>query len=144
MIPEDQLRLVICLVLSVFISYGLSKIKKPNLFIAVSFATTLLFQLYVFRDEVIFLWTQQAIVFCLCKWAPRKNVGKIVLIETFVYLIGVQIRRMYVAYGKNDVDITAVLMMQVFLYVGFAYNYQDGLNERSTSPRKITQFPPIT
>jgi hypothetical protein len=36
---------------------------------------------------------------------------------------------MYVAYGKNDVDITAVMMMQVFLYVGFAYNYQDGLNK---------------
>ncbi len=45
---------------------------------------------------------------------------------------------MIIAYGKNDVDITAVLMMQVFLYVGFAYNYQDGLNERSNSVRKIT------
>jgi hypothetical protein len=33
---------------------------------------------------------------------------------------------MYIAYGKNDVDITAVLMMQVFLFIGFAYNYQDG------------------
>ena len=51
---------------------------------------------------------------------------------------------MYVAYGKNDVDITAVLMMQVFLYVGFAYNYQDGLNENNNSPRKITQLPSPT
>ncbi len=49
--------------------------------------------------------------------------------QTFFYLIAIQLRRMYVAYGKNDVDITAVMMMQVFLYVGFAYNYQDGLNK---------------
>ncbi len=83
------------------------------------------------------------IVYFLCRWGPRKNIGKIVLIETFIYLIAVQIRRMYVAYGKNDVDITAVLMMQVFLYVGFAYNYQDGLYERSNSVRKITEFPSV-
>jgi lysophospholipid acyltransferase len=50
---------------------------------------------------------------------------------------------MYVAYGKNDVDITAVLMMQVFLYVGFAYNYQDGLNEKNHSPRKIEKLPAL-
>jgi hypothetical protein len=48
---------------------------------------------------------------------------------------------MYVAYGKNDVDITAVLMMQVFLYVGFAYNYQDGIDSANNSPRKISNFP---
>jgi hypothetical protein len=48
------------------------------------------------------------------------------LFETFIYLLGVQIRRMIVAYGSNDVDITAALMMQVFLYVGFAYNYEEG------------------
>ena len=44
---------------------------------------------------------------------------------------------MYVAYGKNDVDITAILMMQVFQYIGFAYNYQDGADQTNNSPRKI-------
>ena len=33
---------------------------------------------------------------------------------------------MYIAYGVNGVDITGTLMMQVFLYVGLAYNYQNG------------------
>jgi hypothetical protein len=73
----------------------------------------------------------------LCKFVNRKNVGKVVLVETFVWLLAVQLRRMYIAYGKNDVDITAVLMMQVFLYVGFAYNYQDGDDKNNTNPRKI-------
>ncbi len=57
------------------------------------------------------------------------------------YLIMVQLRRMYTAYGRNDIDITAVLMMQVFLYVGFAYNYQDGMDEKNNSTRKIIHLP---
>lgn len=34
---------------------------------------------------------------------------------------------MYISYGVNGVDITGILMMQTFLYVGLAYNYQNGL-----------------
>jgi hypothetical protein len=130
MLPEDQIRLITCLVLSVFISYFLSKIKTPNTFILTSFICTVVFQIYVFREEVILLWVQQAIVYLLCKYANRAKIGRIVLLETFAYLIMVQVRRMYIAYGKNDVDITAVLMMQVFLYVGFAYNYEDGIKPK--------------
>lgn len=62
-------------------------------------------------------------MFLLCKYGNRKKIGKIVLFETFIYLIGVQLRRMWVSYGANDIDITAVMMMQAFLYIGFAYNY---------------------
>lgn len=130
MLPEDQIRLITCLVLSVFISYFLSKIKTPNTFILTSFICTVVFQIYVFREEVILLWVQQAIVYLLCKYANRAKIGRIVLFETFAYLIMVQVRRMYIAYGKNDVDFTAVLMMQVFLYVGFAYNYEDGIKPK--------------
>ena len=83
------------------------------------------------KMKLLFLWFQQIIVYCICRWGPRQKLGNLVLIETFVYLIAIQLRRMYVAYGKNDVDITAVMMMQVFLYVGFAYNYQDGLNKEN-------------
>lgn len=137
MLPHDQLRLVTCLILTVPLSYLMGKLASPIHFITVSFITALIFQFYVFREEVFFLYCQQFIVYCLCKWGPRQKIGKIVLFETFAYLIMVQLRRMYIAYGKNDVDITAVLMMQVFLYVGFAYNYQDGLNNSNQSQRKI-------
>ena len=34
---------------------------------------------------------------------------------------------MYISYGVNGVDITAILMMQIYLYVGIGYNYQHGL-----------------
>lgn len=33
---------------------------------------------------------------------------------------------MYIAYAINGVDITAILMMQTFLYIGLAYNYENG------------------
>ena len=35
---------------------------------------------------------------------------------------------MYLTYGENRIDITGILMMQIFLYVGLAYNYQNGKN----------------
>ncbi len=79
MLPEDQLRLVICLVLSVFISYFLGKIKCPKKFTLASFIITFVFQLYVFRDEAFFLWIQQIIVYCICRWGPRQKLGKLVL-----------------------------------------------------------------
>jgi hypothetical protein len=126
MLPEDQQRLVLSLTLSVILSFFIGKIKNAKMFVFASFLLTVAFQVYVFRWECIFLWVQQQIVYFLCKFGPRKKIGKIVLFETFIYLLGVQIRRMIVAYGSNDVDITAVLMMQVFLYVGFAYNYEEG------------------
>ena len=48
---------------------------------------------------------------------------------------------MYISYGLNDLDITAVMMMQVFLYVGFAYNYQDGGDESKSHSRRIVVLP---
>ena len=53
-------------------------------------------------------------------------VGIIILIESFAFLTLVQIRRMYIAYAVNGVDITGILMMQMFLYIGLAFNYQNG------------------
>lgn len=41
-------------------------------------------------------------------------------------LIAVQLRRFYIAYGTNDVDITGIFMMQLFNYIGFGYNYANG------------------
>jgi hypothetical protein len=33
---------------------------------------------------------------------------------------------MYNSYGINTFDITGILMMQLFNYIGLAYNYQNG------------------
>ena len=49
---------------------------------------------------------------------------------------------MILSYGQENYDLTAILMMQVFLYVGFAFNYQDGLDEKKHNERTIHKLPP--
>lgn len=57
---------------------------------------------------------------------------------------------MYISYGVNGVDITGILMMQTFLYVGLAYNYQNGLKPdaeltEDAQKRKVMTLPdPLT
>ena len=58
-----------------------------------------------------------------------------------MFLFAVQIRRMIMSYGEENYDITAVLMMQVFNYIGFAYNYQDGLDSEKHTERTIFKLP---
>jgi hypothetical protein len=47
----------------------------------------------------------------------------------------VQIRRIYISYGVNGVDITGIFMMQLFNWVGMAYNYQNGIKD----PSRLTE-----
>ena len=53
---------------------------------------------------------------------------------------------MYISYAVNNVDTTAILMMQMFLYVGVGYNYQRGMKPdheltEEASKRKILERP---
>lgn len=53
---------------------------------------------------------------------------------------------MYISYAVNGVDITGILMMQTFLYVGLAYNYQNGLKSddqlsQDAQRRKVVHLP---
>ena len=102
-------------------------LKNKYAILAISISFSILFQCIMFPDEKYILWVQQAIVYLLLKFGPRRNIGMITLLVTMVYLCAVQLRRMQISYAVNGVDITGILMMQTFLYVGLAYNYQNGL-----------------
>jgi hypothetical protein len=130
-LDEDQVNLIICMLLSIPLSFLLCLIKQKYLFLALSMSITLAFQSLLFPAEKYFLWTQQQIVFLLMVFAPRKWIGHIVLVESFIALAAVQIRRIYLFYAVNGVDITGIFMMQLFLWVGMAYNYQNGLKDKS-------------
>lgn len=97
------------------------------LILAISIITSFIFQSIIFPTEKYILWVQQQIVYLLLRFGPRKNIGKIIILESFAYLVIIQIRRMWIAYAVNGVDITGILMMQIFLYVGLGYNYQNGI-----------------
>lgn len=80
-------------------------------------------------------------MYVLCKYGPRRKIGGIVMGETFGVLVLVQLARMYLSYGVENVDITAIFMMQVFQYVSFSFNYQDGLGREHTA-FTIKELPP--
>lgn len=40
-------------------------------------------------------------------------------------------------------DITAIFMMQTFLYIGFAFNYQDGADPEIKTERAIVELPSV-
>lgn len=145
MLPPDQLRLVSCLILAIPISYLMSCLRQSKHIIMLTCSVSIIMQIVVFQYEAPLLWIQQHIVYFLCKYLKRSKVGKMVLLETFAALIIIQVRRMYLSYGSENVDITAIFMMQVFLYVGFAYNYQDGAagasHQSLASERTIYSFP---
>lgn len=87
---------------------------------------TLAIQKFLFPLECYFLWIQQQIVYLFILFVPRRIVGHAILIESFLTLSIIQIRRIYIAYGLNGVDITGIFMMQFFIWVGMGYNYQNG------------------
>ncbi len=50
MLPADQLRLVVCLVLTVPLAYLMGKLTSATHFITLSILTAILFQYYVFLE----------------------------------------------------------------------------------------------
>lgn len=52
--------------------------------------------------------------------------GHIVIAECFLALSILHVYRLYINYGENPFDMTGIFMMQLFNYIGLAYNYQNG------------------
>lgn len=101
MLTPDQIRLISCLLAAVPLSYLLSSLPpNPKKLILFNCFVSVIMQIIVFQAEAPMLWLQQAIVYLLCKYAPRRNIGNIVLIQTFAALILVQLLRMYLSYGE--------------------------------------------
>ncbi len=123
MFPDDQLRLLGCLLAAIPLSYVMTYIRSAKLLIAYSCMASAIMQVIVFERWILLLWLQQHIVYLICRFGPRSKAGAIVIIETFAMLIGIQLARMYISYGVEKVDITAIFMMQVFQYVSFSFNY---------------------
>ena len=132
-LDEDQANLIACMLFSIFISFLLKPIRSKYLLLATSIGFSIFFQSLIYSSEKYILWFQQQIIYVLLRIAPREKIGIIVFIESFTFLTIVQIRRMYLTYGENKVDITGILMMQVFLYIGLAYNYQNGKDVQNLS-----------
>ena len=125
-LPDDQADLILIMVISIPLSYLLSLIYNKYLFLAMTMSLTIGFQSILFPDDRWVLWIQQQVVYLMVIFSPRKYVGHIVIAECFLALIFLHVQRLYYAYGENYFDITGIFMMQLFNYIGLAYNYQNG------------------
>ena len=130
-LPPDQADLILILIITIPLSYLLSLIYNKFLFLALTMSLTISFQSILFPNDRWVLWTQQQVIFLLVIFSPRKHVGKIVLIESFLVLICLHLRRLFMFYGDNPFDITGIFMMQMFNYIGLAFNYQNGAKAES-------------
>jgi hypothetical protein len=131
-LEEDQANLIICMLSSIPLCYLLSILRPKYLSLALSISITLAFQSFLFPTEKHYLWVQHQIVYALICFVPRRMVGHVILVESFLALSTIQIRRMYLTYGVNGVDITGIFMMQTFVWVGLGYNYQNGGQAKET------------
>lgn len=142
MLPEDQQKLVGCLLAAIPLCYLMTYMRNPRWLLAYSCGVSAILQVIVFREWIILLWIQQHLVYLICRFGPRAKVGSIVIAETFLVLSAIQVARMYISYGLENVDITAIFMMQVFQYVSFSFNYQDGSSAKpGKDPYIIEEFP---
>lgn len=80
MLPEDQLRLISCLLVAIPLSYLISTINHAPKLLATTIFASITFHAYLFGYEALALWFQQTLVYAICKFGPRKIVGKIVFV----------------------------------------------------------------
>ena len=114
------------MVIIIPISYLLSKIYNKYIFLAITLPLTMIFQSILFPNDKHVLWIQQQVVYLMVIFCPRKYVGHIVFVECFTAVICLHVYRMYVSYGENPFDVTAIFLMQLFNYISVGYNYQNG------------------
>ena len=125
-LPPDQADLVLIMIITIPLSFLLSLIYNKYIFLALSMSLTIGFQSILFPHDKWVLWIQQQVIYALVVLSPRKYVGHIVIAECFSVLVIMHLRRLYLYYGENPFDITGIFMMQLFNYIGLAYNYQNG------------------
>ena len=81
----------------------------------------LFFQLIVYKNGILSHLLQSVVVYFLVLKFKGKC-GKIVFIESLVYLSAHHIYRQYTDYGGWTMDVTTILMMATAKYTSFAYN----------------------
>lgn len=148
-IPADQLALVGGLLLSVLLSLIMKDIKNTTLRIWMNIVFGSMLQWTLYKEQIIYNWVQTVIVYLICVYAPRKKLGRYVIIESGVYLLGIQFKR-YLSSVTTSVDITAILMISTTKFITFAYCYQDGAYEveelnypQEQASRRILSLPSL-
>ncbi len=126
MIPEDQLRMVTGIIISLPASFLLPYFNNLGFKKAFSIISSIALQYYVFDYPIIFSLLFHPFVYHTIKMVDRKKCGLIITFLTMLLVSFYYIYVMIVDYGRWQIDISVILMMSICKYSLFAFAYQDG------------------
>jgi lysophospholipid acyltransferase len=144
-LPDDQTKLVSCLLFSYPVGCIFKRISSPFLRHTIGIILGIFYQYLIFRDQII-----HPIILTITNYALLKFLGRKAAMPTFaftlVYLLAIHLRTMIVDYGGWRMDISATLMMYTCKWTAFAWCYKDGgKDDKDLSPdqkeNKITELP---
>ncbi|KRX08124.1 hypothetical protein PPERSA_01669 [Pseudocohnilembus persalinus] len=143
-VAVDQLKFVIGLMSIIPLGFVFSFIKSAWLrhFYGIFFG--LFLEYVVYGIGIISMLLQTVIVYLLAKYV--KNCGKIIMIETMIFVSAHHIYRQIYDYGGWTLDVSTILMMAVCKFTSFGYCVEDGRKKQSElsqdqNLRKIERLP---
>lgn len=125
MLPEDQMRVILMLVISIPLSLMLRRIHNQSLRKCFSIVTSLGIQYATYGPQLAIAILMHFLVYGLIVYKGR-NSGLFITSTSMILLSAYHIYRLIVDYGSWTLDVSTILMGNVGKYSYFAYAYEDG------------------
>eukprot|EP00825_Cyclidium_porcatum_P005211 TRINITY_DN124_c0_g1_i1.p1 TRINITY_DN124_c0_g1~~TRINITY_DN124_c0_g1_i1.p1 ORF type:complete len:421 (+),score=55.32 TRINITY_DN124_c0_g1_i1:43-1305(+) len=144
-LPSDQLLLIATILTTIPFGFIFQFIKNPFQRHLSSTLFGFFLQYLIFRQAMISNILQTIIVYILIS-VFKEKCGKIVFIESFVFLGIHQIYFIITSYGGYNMDITTILLMNMCKFTSIAFNVVDGQRNQEELSEfqkkcKLTQVP---
>lgn len=124
MIPEDQMRVIWSILISIPLSIILRYLPTPfNKYF--SALCSIVLQVYVYHQEIYISLLFHLFIYLLIRFKGRQC-GFLTTWISLLILSIYHIYRLVVDYGSWTLDVSTILMGNVCKYSLFAYSYQDG------------------
>lgn len=137
-LATDQLRYVLCL----FAAYPLAVVYKllpaAPLKHVFDIVVGILLAQFVLGSGWVHSFISSAITYFLVKFGPAKYAPYIVFIFNMTYMSAAHIYRLYVDYMGWTLDFTGPQMLLVIKLTSFAYNYYDGVVDKTGDKKDLS------
>ncbi|RLN74477.1 hypothetical protein BBJ28_00007302 [Nothophytophthora sp. Chile5] len=134
-LASDQLRYVLCL----FAAYPLAVVYKllptPGLKHLMDVGVGVCMAQFVLGSGWVHSLISSLITYALVKFGPPKYAPYIVFLFNMLYMSGSHIYRLYVDYMGWTLDFTGPQMLLVIKLTSFAYNYYDGVVDKTAEKK---------
>ncbi|KAM3139277.1 hypothetical protein pb186bvf_008687 [Paramecium bursaria] len=142
-VPIDQIKMLTGFFISVTFGFAFKNFQNPQLRLTSGAIVGVLLTIFVYEYAFINILIQTIIVYVMVKYLG-KNSPWPVFIETLLFLSIHHIYRQITDYGGWTLDVTTILMMNTAKWTSFAFQIQDGLNNKCSKEqqeRAIRKFP---